>query len=274
MDGDDSASMVDPDNIQGLVSRWFPRGTVDIERSAIYTFHGLVAHRWKDGRVLLAGDAAHQMPPFLGQGMCSGLRDAANLAWKLALVIQDDAPASILETYESERKAHASAVVEAAVAFGRIICVIDPDEAARRDRDLLGDSRPDARRLSFALPDVAVGTLILEGGGELFVQPPGTSERFDDYVGQRFAVLSTRPEDLQGPAAQWWRDCGSLVVAVDRLPSDFQDSARSWLAKRNSHAVIVRPDRYALWSGTNLSDATSRVAGVLSKRSYVDSRST
>ncbi len=87
MDGDDPAAMLAPSRISELIAAWFPDRPFEIERTAIYTFHGLVARNWRHQRVFLAGDAAHQMPPFLGQGMCSGLRDAANLAWKLDLVL-------------------------------------------------------------------------------------------------------------------------------------------------------------------------------------------
>src|SRR4029077_14746269 len=108
-------------------------GNARIERHAVYTFQARVAERWQEGRVLLAGDAAHLMPPFAGQGMCSGIRDAANLAWKLDLVVTGRATPALLATYEAERRPGAVAAIDTSIALGQVICVPDPAEAAARD---------------------------------------------------------------------------------------------------------------------------------------------
>ena len=100
--------------------------SLEIVRVAVYRFHALIAHRWRDGPGLLAGDAAHQMPPFMGQGMCSGIRDAANLAWKLDLVLRGDAADALLDSYQDERAPHVRQIVETSVAMGRIVCEQDP----------------------------------------------------------------------------------------------------------------------------------------------------
>ena len=119
-----------------LLSAWMDPEDADVERAAVCTFHGLVASRWRDRRIFLAGDAAHQTPPFLGQGMCAGMRDVANLAWKLAAVI-DGSPDELLDTYQLERQPHAQQVIDAAVEFGRLICMTDPEEASARDEAML-----------------------------------------------------------------------------------------------------------------------------------------
>ena len=108
-------------------------GNARIERHAVYTFQARVADRWQDGRVFLAGDAAHLMPPFAGQGMCSGIRDAANLAWKLDLVLTGRAAPRLLTTYEQERRPGAMAAIDMSMELGKIICVADPAAAAARD---------------------------------------------------------------------------------------------------------------------------------------------
>src|SRR5262249_23484228 len=136
---EDADAIQQPEVVERLVADWAPPGSAAVERAAVYNFHGLVASRWRSGRALLAGDAAHQMPPFLGQGMCSGLRDATNVAWKLAHVILRNAPLTLLDTYEMERSAHVRTIVEAAVEFGRLTCITDPDEAAARDVQWLSD---------------------------------------------------------------------------------------------------------------------------------------
>ncbi|OHV20411.1 3-(3-hydroxyphenyl)propionate hydroxylase [Parafrankia soli] len=108
-------------------------GNATLERHAVYTFQARYVDRWRVGRVLLAGDAAHLMPPFAGQGMCSGFRDAANLSWKLDLVLAGTAPAELLDTYTLERRAHVQHAIGMSMDLGRVICETDP--AAARDRD-------------------------------------------------------------------------------------------------------------------------------------------
>jgi len=216
--------------------------------------------------VLIAGDAAHQMPPFLGQGMCSGIRDAANLAWKLDAVIRGTSPDALLDTYEQERRPHVRQIVEAAIEFGRLICVTDAGEALARDRSLA--SRADRSNFKpFSLPSLARGPLVLAGGGGLFPQPAGASPgaRLDDRVGQRFFVLA-RTERAVGPwGERWTAEVGALVWTLDRL--DGQAAAlRGWLDRRDADVVVVRPDRYVLGCETRLERITRVVEPYLMSR--------
>lgn len=260
MEHDDPTAVLEPERIEALVNPWFTDRGYEIERAAIYTFHGLVADKWREQRVFLAGDAAHQMPPFLGQGMCSGLRDAANLAWKLDLVLRGGVRDELLDTYQEERRAHVRAVVEAAVGIGRIICTVDADAAAERDRRMLADTRPPTQRIAFTLPALRPGMLVKEGGGELFIQPSGGGVRLDGLVGQRFAVLARRADSLANGAASWWRDrMQAFVAAVGELPRDQQPTVLSWLDNHDSDVVVVRPDRYVLWSGRDLESVTGEL---------------
>jgi 3-(3-hydroxy-phenyl)propionate hydroxylase len=264
MDGDDPAAMLQPGRISELITPWFPGRPFTLERTAIYTFHGLVAENWRHQRVFLAGDAAHQMPPFLGQGMCSGLRDAANLAWKLDLVIRGGAPGDLLDTYEEERRAHVRSVVQSAVRIGRLICTIDPGEAAERDRRMLGDTRPLAQRIGFTLPALQPGPLVRENGGDLFVQPAAADLRLDDIIGSRFAVLARTPAAIGPGPADWWRgSMGAFVAAAGQLPAAHAKGVLSWLDNHDSDVVVVRPDRYVLWAGPDLDDVTGKIAGLL-----------
>ena len=117
-----------------LLEPWDVRpDNATVERRAVYTFAARFAERWRCGRVLLAGDAAHQMPPFAGQGMCAGIRDAANLAWKLDHVLTGAAPDALLDTYDQERLPSARHAIEFSIELGKIICVPDPEAAAARD---------------------------------------------------------------------------------------------------------------------------------------------
>jgi len=212
----------------------------------VYTFHGLVATPWRRSRVILAGDAAHQMPPFLGQGMCSGLRDAANLAWKLDRVIQHGASPDLLDTYEAERAPHVQAITDAAVFFGRIICTTDAAEAAQRDAGMLaardaGGSAP----AQDPVPPLTQGPLVLEGGGGLSVQVNLDARRSDDVIGSEFAVIG-RSLDVLGQADAW-RTVGARVLDAREHPT-----LHTVLDAAGGDVVVVRPDRRVLWVGSRL----------------------
>jgi 3-(3-hydroxy-phenyl)propionate hydroxylase len=202
------------------------------------------------------------MPPFLGQGMCSGIRDVANLAWKLDAVIRGRAPAALLDTYEKERRPHVAKIIQAAVAFGRIICATDPEVAARRDREFFADPRPIDERFRFRLPRLGASPLVLEGGGELFPQPaaaPGA--RLDDWVGPHFMVLAAERSQL-GAAAEWWEAAGARVAALDEIP-DAGGSVGRWLRRSGQPVAIVRPDRYVAATTADLGEITERLRPLL-----------
>ncbi|MDB5577572.1 MAG: hypothetical protein JWR80_2748 [Bradyrhizobium sp.] len=130
---DEPDTLVTPEAVWSLVSRWLSPEDADLIRSTIYTFRSANARAWRSDRILLAGDAAHLMPPFLGQGMCSGVRDVANLAWKLDLVLRGQAKDTLLDSYIVERKPHVSNIIEQAVALGKVSCTVDVEAARQRD---------------------------------------------------------------------------------------------------------------------------------------------
>ena len=261
--GEDPAVMQRESVVLGeLLTPWISGSGASVERAAVYAFHGLLAQSWRTGRVLLAGDAAHQMPPFLGQGMNSGIRDAANLAWKLEHVLTKQAPPELLDTYAIERRAHVRSIIEAAVEFGRLICVLDPAEAERRNRWLLESGFSPRDRARFRLPRLMPGPLIHESGGELFPQPAGKpGERFDDLMGRRFAVLH-RSGSSTGPALDWWQEQGAFVAGLDKIPDN--GWIHDWLDAHQADSVIVRPDRYVLFAGRTLAALSSAVNRLLS----------
>src|SRR5205814_10337395 len=133
-----------------------------LERHTVYRFQARWVDTWRSGRLLLAGDAAHQMPPFAGQGMCSGLRDAANLAWKLDLVLAGTAPAALLDTYPSERIPHVRATIDFSMALGKVICTADPAEAAARDATMIAAAAEGEPATS--PPSLAIGPGVLRAG--------------------------------------------------------------------------------------------------------------
>jgi 3-(3-hydroxy-phenyl)propionate hydroxylase len=242
--GEDPAWIQQPAVVDQLLSAWVDPSTVTVERAAVYTFHGLIAHRWRSGRMLLAGDAAHQMPPFLGQGMCSGMRDAANLAWKLDAVVHGADPA-LLDTYQAEREPHVRSIIESAVGFGRLICTTDPVVAAGRDESMLAaraaltPERRDQRNDGAPMPALGASPLVLDGGGRPVAQPTVDGVRLDELVGQRFAVIARTPELLHTDEAAAWARLGAVLLhGYDDL-----------LDRAGGDVVVVRPDRYALAVG-------------------------
>ncbi len=190
--GEMREEMERPERIWALLSPWVKPEDGILVRQAVYTFRSGLASTWRCGSMLLVGDAAHLMPPFLGQGMGSGFRDALNLAWKLDLVLRTDAADTLLDTYEEERKPHVAAIIEQAVALGRVVCVSGPAEAALRDAALLsGDVPPPppfptvSGRL-FAQHDELAGTLAPQS-----VVRVGTAEgMFDDVMGRGWKILT------------------------------------------------------------------------------------
>lgn len=265
-----------PDNVLAQLSRFVDTARVEVWRSAVYRFHAILAERWREGRVFLVGDAAHQTPPFLGQGMCAGIRDAANLAWKLALVLRSGATNALLDSYEIERKPHVRAVVATAKQFGEIIGELDPAAARLRDRRLheqLERGEAETIRQRF-IPSLAGGVIDAAGSraaGSLFVQPrcsDGTETALlDDLVPPGFLIVSQAPEVaswLDPRSQEIWERISGTCVAIDRheaasrgrFPAVRHVIAQDglfadWLKGLGAAAAVVRPDRYVFGTAEN-----------------------
>jgi hypothetical protein len=233
-----------------LLGRWgLHAGDAKLERHAVYTFRARWADRWRSGRALIAGDAAHQMPPFAGQGMCAGLRDAANLAWKLDLVLAGRASETLLDTYMTERAPHVSAMIDLSVALGRIICVADPAEAAARDARMSGEAKGRSAPVDAPLPPLGPGCFTEDAARELFVQDVvrhrGSVGRFDDVVGRGFALVSPAGAPaLDAEQAAWFAGIGGLTahVAPGAPVDDLAGGYTRWFAQRGAAVALVRPD--------------------------------
>jgi 3-(3-hydroxy-phenyl)propionate hydroxylase len=241
MPGDDREALVQPDTIWQLLAPWVRPDQARMERAAIYTFHSVVADGWRQGRLFLAGDACHQTPPFLGQGMCAGVRDASNLAWKLDAVLAGRAPDALLNTYESERKPHVRALIELAVRLGNIIQTTDPEQAALRDAKFQS-GKPEI----FELPPQQLGAGAFDAApdrvaGSPFPQPHLADGRLlDTVLGRRSAVIGSREALACAKPATVarWHDSDALVI-------DAPDASLvAWLQQHEALAVVVRPDRY------------------------------
>ena len=245
--GESPEAMLDAGVVADLIAPW-GCGPVEVERMAVYRFHGLVANRWRAGRALIDGDAAHQTPPFAGQGMCSGLRDAANLAWKLEAVLAGRAVESLLDTYQAEREPHVRAAIELAIGMGRLVCTLDPEAAAQRDAAMLAARASGAPPLPpIQAPAFPAGCILTgaTGAGTLFPQPSvgdGDSRmRFDDMLGDNAWLLSRNAPP---------QPCGLRVLSLDAPAlAAFRTPLADWLEKSGVEAVLVRPDRYIFGAG-------------------------
>ncbi|HWU03385.1 MAG TPA: bifunctional 3-(3-hydroxy-phenyl)propionate/3-hydroxycinnamic acid hydroxylase [Novosphingobium sp.] len=241
--GEDDAAMMAPERVAELVGPWVQGVPHTIVRAATYRFHGLVAERWQEGRVFLAGDAAHQTPPFFGQGMCHGLRDVANLAWKMAAIVNDGADPAILATYQPERDPHVRAVIGAAVAAGRYICELDREKAAARDAAMLERARAatQGETAHDLIPPIGPGIVLAgtPGAGERFIQPVlADGRRMDDVLGGGWRLFAAGA--VSAPAG---------IRAIDIAQLADGGAIAAWLATRGADAVLVRPDHIVFGTG-------------------------
>jgi len=251
--GESPEAMARPERVEALIAERVDPARVQVIRSAVYDFHAVVARSWGTRRVFVAGDSAHQTPPFLGQGMCAGIRDVANLAWRLALVVAGQASREVLDTYQSEREPHVRALIGIAVDMGRIICVQDAEAAASRDAGFA--ARKDRSLPAPAFPDVGPGFHQGgEGGGRLGLQGRirprgGPPQLLDDATGPGFTLLVRAPAESEPEIASREAGKGPRIcqIPID-ADSDVDGAYKAWFDKHHCDAVLVRPDHIVFGS--------------------------
>lgn len=258
-DGERDEDMLAPETVRRLLHEHEAAPQSRIARKVVYTFHARLAEQWHKDRVFLAGDAAHLMPPFAGQGMNSGLRDANNLAWKLAAVAQGRLGRGLLSTYQPERRDHAGSMIGFALNMGRVLAPPNAlaafaiENAFRalslfpKARDYIAQMKfkpPPRFSQGFIVPDDkgARHTLV----GRLFPQPRVRTDRseapLDDLLGPGFALVVRSPRaelvtaSLQAPS---WRELDARVVVLREA-----GSPDPRLARYSDHVFLLRPDRY------------------------------
>lgn len=285
-EGEGEAGARPPFELIARLLRPHRRITADqVERCVAYKFHALVAERFAHGRVFLLGDAAHMMPPFAGQGLNSGIRDAANLTWKIADVLAGRLDGTALATYDTERRPHSRATVALSVRLGRIVMTTDARLAERRDRVVERILREPEGRAYFEEMRYRPALRYLDGlvvpapangpaAGVPFGQPrvydtgTGRTRMFDDVLGSGWALLGVDVPAavLAGAAAQIWplEPVVALVPGGDRLPRetggvrvlvDLDGAVDREAEPYLGRVVLLRPDRVvaATWSAAEVS---------------------
>jgi 2-polyprenyl-6-methoxyphenol hydroxylase-like FAD-dependent oxidoreductase len=230
-------------------------GNARLERHAVYTFNARYAQNWRAGRVFIAGDAAHLMPPFAGQGMCSGLRDASNLAWKLDLVLGDHAADALLDSYQAERLPSALAAIEFSIELGKVICVPDPAEAAVRD-ELMAAGVEEVPAPAPGLPDITIGFIhpTAPHAGTQFVQGKDGGRWFDEMHGNgwRLVLLGADIEHIGPSERAWFESIGGRTVALSEPDPLFV----RWFADHETTCALQRPDFYLYGTASVAEEAT------------------
>ncbi|MEV4516317.1 bifunctional 3-(3-hydroxy-phenyl)propionate/3-hydroxycinnamic acid hydroxylase [Dactylosporangium sp. NPDC049525] len=272
--GEDINELNKADTAWELLRPWgVTPDNAQLERHTVYRFQSHWADRWRKGRVLIAGDAAHLMPPFAGQGMCAGLRDVFSLDWKLDLLLRGQADDALLDTYGTERTPHVRYFIDMSISLGQVICVPDAVQAEERDTRMIAalndpsiaPPAPDPPRLGagvFAAGDENAGLLSIQS--EVLVN--GVKTLFDDVAGYGWRILTTADSQairasLSDPAAELvdaleMRLLGLGCESPDLIDVDGRYSA--WFAELGAEVVVVRPDFY-VYAATTI----ERLDGVL-----------
>ncbi len=279
MPGETETELSKPENLRKLLSKVLPNPDhIELIRSRVYTHNARLAGRFRQGRVLLAGDAAHIMPVWQGQGYNSGMRDASNLAWKLALVIKGLAADNLLDSYEEERRDHAKAMINLSVLAGHVLAPPKRWQGTLRDGvSWLLNYLPPVKRYFVEMrfkpmPQYTRGALIVPSAkgspvGKMFIQPKvltdaGTTVLLDEVIGENFAIIAWGCDPTWGLSATQiaqWKALGTRFIQVLpdvqlRVPSDagpdvirVGDSSgrlKEWFALGTSSIALVRPDRF------------------------------
>lgn len=280
MPGETQEELSKPENIHKLLEKVLPNTqNIEVIRQRVYTHNARIAEKFRVDRILLAGDAAHIMPVWQGQGYNSGMRDAFNLGWKMALVIQGKAGPELLDSYQIERKDHAKAMIDLSVMAGHVLAPPKKWQGFVRDGiayalNYIKPIKQYLLEMRFKpMPQYHEGMLIPNTQknspvGKMFIQPKvqlvtGEHVLLDEVIGNDFAILAWGVDPQWGLSAasmQQWKKLGVKFIQV--LPAiqlqnekrkqydgvicvgDIGTEIRTWFGRTNDSMVILRPDRF------------------------------
>ncbi|TCB24422.1 bifunctional 3-(3-hydroxy-phenyl)propionate/3-hydroxycinnamic acid hydroxylase [Acinetobacter sp. ANC 4633] len=280
MPGETQEELSKPENINKLLSKVLPNtNNIEVIRQRVYTHNARIADKFRVDRILLAGDAAHIMPVWQGQGYNSGMRDAFNLAWKLALVVQGKSGAALLDSYQVERKDHAKAMIDLSVMAGHVLAPPKVWQGFVRDSiayalNYIKPIKQYLLEMRFKpMPQYKDGALVTDGNkkspiGKMFIQPQvklesGETALLDDVIDNDFAIIAWGVDPKWGindATMKKWKSLGVKFIQV--LPAvqidnpqrkkldgvitigDLDVDIRSWFGKTSQSIVILRPDRF------------------------------
>ena len=249
--GEDPRQVEREENVWQLLARWLAPTDGKLWRASSYRFHALVAAQWRKHHVFLAGDAAHQQPPFIGQGMCQGVRDVTNLCWKLTSVLRGQFSGALLDTYEQERKQHVSTLTQRIKQIGADICERDAEAARLRDETLLaqGGGKASVVTRQEIVPSLQSGLVRPEWGpaaGSIFPQPRLTTSTgiglLDDVSEFGWHLFIDGRSTATFPEIDH-RGIQTIFIG-DKAHPEVEPVAAAWFDQYGCRGAIVRPDHY------------------------------
>ena len=229
--------------IWNFLKPWLNKSEAIIERKTIYTFESAIARKWRKGRVFIAGDAAHLMPPFMGQGMCAGIRDASNLAWKIAYCIRNKFDETLLNTYQSERSLNVKEYIETTMRMGEFVNAVESIQIT----DNIKSDNKGIKSMQSIKPKLGkgLGNLKDRNRGKTFPQfKLKNNKTLDDYFSKKGMIILS--SDIKPKTS----------INFSSLNAKNLSNVSKYLKNINSKAILVRPDRFILASARSNKDVS------------------